>query len=279
LSAARAFGQVVLPSLTPEPRRELVLPRNLFWEGDPSFPGDVPSERVPRLYLFHMQTGYLNSPVGVEDDDSQANDPDSGLAPGTTWDDRLQVALGNYNPFFDFRRRGDPGDVGYYKLHMQYQVFDNPAGGLCLGLHALTPAGLEADGLARGPTVLTPALAWYTELGNESAFHAFVGKDLHANPAWIEHLERSFQYGVAFQSLLPGLQPGQGTSVHLFMEALGRQAGNGDLGARPSTWEFLPGLQWQCGQRWWLSGGLILPVEGHPRLDPDFWQITFSSRF
>jgi hypothetical protein len=235
--------------------------------------------RPDRFAFFRMPAGFLNSPIGLDsDDDEPANNSESQAGP-TSGDDRLQVLLGQDNPFFDFRYRGDPGGPGYYRLHAQYQLLDSNTSGLCLGLRAVTPAGLESEGVAQGRTILTPALAWYQDLGCNFILHGFVGKNVHAASNWTDNIERSLNYGLAVQQPLPGLTPTPNCSVHMFVEALGRQRSNPDLVARPSsTFEMLPGLHWQLGENWWMQGGLLLPM-GTSHLDSNLWQITCSWRF
>jgi hypothetical protein len=84
---------------------------------------------------------------------------------------------------------------------------------------------------------------------------------------------------MAFQEPIPGLSSGTIGSVHFFVEALGRQRSSPDLPTRPPfNWEVLPGLHWQVGENWWLSGGLLLPL-GPSRFETNLWQITCSWRF
>jgi hypothetical protein len=243
--------------------------------------------RPDRFQLFRMPTGFLINPVGLDsDDDDPVNGSDlpTALSPG---EDRLQVLFGQDNPFFDFRYRGDPGGIGFYRLHAQYQLFDSNSSGLCLGLRAVTPAGLEAEGLAQGRTILSPALSWYQDLGSDFVLHGFVGKNVHASANCIDNLERSIHYGLAMQQPFPGLTPSPNCSLHMFVEALGRQRNSPDLVNRPaSTFEMLPGLHWQLGENWWMQGGVLLPMgTSHlepsrtSRLDSGLWQITCSWRF
>jgi hypothetical protein len=236
------------------------------------------SSRADRFQLFRMPTGFLSTPVGLDTDDDDSSENPTLTSPGTG-QDRIQVAVGQDNPFFDFRYRGDPGGYGYYRLHAQYQLADSNSGGLSLGLRAVTPAGLEADGVAQGRTILSPALAWYQDLGSNFVIHGYVGKNLHASSNWTDNLERSLHYGVALQQPIPGLESGTIGSVHMFVEALGRQRSSPDLVDRPeTTFEMLPGLHWQVGENWWMQGGVLLPL-GTSRLDTSLWQITCSWRF
>jgi hypothetical protein len=278
-STARA--QVVFPSEVTAPVFDFVSPPNLHLNLGSSFlESSSPSPRPDRFPLFRMPCGFLANPVGLDsDDDDPAPDPASALLPPSPGEDRLQLALGQDNPFFDFRYRGDPGGVGYYRLQTQYQLLDSSKAGLCLGFRAVTPAGLDADGVARGPTIFSPALAWYQDLGGNLAIHGYIGKNLRASPGWTDNLEKSVHYGLAIQQPFPGLANTSNSGLHVFVEALGRQRSNPDLPDRPtSTFEVLPGLHWQMGDNWWLTGGLLFPM-GTSRLETNLWQITCSWRF
>jgi hypothetical protein len=262
-------------------RADLILPRDysLFAGSGTLETSPTAADAGSRFRLFRMPSGFLSTPIELDTDDDVLLDPVTGLPIPDVNDNRLALALGSDNPYFDFRGRGDLGGVGYYKLHTQYQLLDTRSTSLSVGLMAATPAGVENDGVAGGPTSLKPTLAWYQELEGGTAVHGFVGKSLIAGPRWTDNLERSVAYGVAVQSPFPGLSPPPGHSVHLFVEALGRSRLDDNVSSRPgSTWEFLPGLHWQVGPRWWLSGGMILPVEA-PRIETNLWQFTCSWRF
>ena len=261
--------------------QDLIAPPSLrFNLGNPLQDDTSPPSRPDRFQLFRMPVGFLTNPVGLDsDDDDPLPNPESATAPSFPGEDRIQLILGQDNPFFDFRYPGDPGGVGYYRLHTQYQLLDSSTGGLCLGLRAVTPAGLEADGLARGHTILTPALAWYQDLGGNLALHGYIGKNLRAANGWTDSLERSLHYGMALQQPIPGMSSTTIGSLHFFVEALGRQRSSPDLGASPTfNWEVLPGLHWQMGENWWMSGGFVLPM-GASRPETNLWQITCSWRF
>jgi hypothetical protein len=230
-----------------------------------------------------MPTAIPLDPVGLDND----NDPAVGDTDGSgslsekdaAGDGRVKVAVGADNPFFDFRRPGDPGGVGFYRLHSQVLLFDTQRTGLSMGLRAVTPAGLEADGVADGPTVLSPHFAWFHQVGNGTAIQGFVGKDVRANSHWSDSLDRQINYGLALQSPIPGTESTPGRSVHLFLEALGRYRIDGDPSLRASlNWEVLPGVHWQIGENWWMSGGILMPL-GAARPDARLWQITCSWQF
>lgn len=221
-------------------------------------------------------------PVGLDSDtdtaplDPNAPSPTDKDSPG---DGRLRVALGADNPFFDFRRPGDPGGVGFYRLHSQMLLFDNQKTGLSMGLRAVTPAGVEADGIADGPTVLSPNVAWFHELGKGTAIQGFVEKAVRANSRWSDSLERQINYGLAVHKPVLGGENTPGQSVHVFLEALGRYRIDSDTSQRaPLNWELLPGVHWRLSDSWWMSGGVLMPL-GVPRPDAHMWQITASWQF
>jgi hypothetical protein len=260
--------------------REPVLPRDLILGGlFPSGP-PAPANRPHRIPLFRMQSGFLCEPVGLDQDDSTPGDND-----GPSW---LQLAMGNDNPFFDIRRPGDPGGVGYYKVYSGVQLFDNQRTACAIALHAVTPAGLEMDGVQDGPTVFRPAFSLTHSLDDDgTAIHGFVGRQVHFNPKPGAQY-RGLEYGMALQRPLPAVANGAG-NLYLFVETLGRYRFDADTGTgvrtdsgtvnRPATaWEVLPGLHWRYNDNMWISGSLILPVNTAP-IDPRLWQLTCSFRF
>jgi hypothetical protein len=242
--------------------------------------GDSPQgPRDPRVRLFRMPSAFPTDPVGLDSDSDATTSDADPLSDRDSWDGRLRVAMGADNPFFDFRRPSDPGGVGYYKLHSQLLLFDTQKTGLSMGLQAVTPAGMEAEGLPDGPTILSPNFALFYEVGKGAAIQGFVGKNVRANSRWSEGLERDIQYGVALQSPLPGVETKNNRAVHFFLEALGRYRSEADPNLRnPANWELLPGLHWQMGENWWMSGGVLMPL-APARLDSHLWQITCSWQF
>jgi hypothetical protein len=218
-----------------------------------------PAGKTPRIRLFGMPTGYLSDPLGLNaDDDPPATEPAS--KPASDLDllalARIQVAVGQDNPFFDYRRTGEPGGVGYYRLHSQVQLLDTGTTSLSVGMQAVTPAGLESGGLSDGPTVLSPTLALFQELGGGTAVHGFVGKHILADPArGSDSLNRSLQYGMAVQCPVPGLNAGADQGVYVFVEALGRYPLEGEPSQRRPSWEVLPGIHWRVADNCWMSIG------------------------
>jgi hypothetical protein len=236
--------------------------------------------RVPRIQIFRIPPGFLSDPVGLDSDDT-LTDPEAALLPSAepAGSGAVQASFGVDNPFFDFRAPGDPGGVGFYKLHAQCQLIESERAGLCLGLRAATPAGLDSDGVAQGPTVFSPALSWFRELGGGTALQSFVGDNFHANSRWRDSTGHSLRSGVAVQSQIPGINPGPGQSVHMVVSALGRDRLDSDADRHPlGTWQLVPGVHWQAGDSCWLACGVIVPV-GPARSESGLWQITCSWRY
>src|SRR5437899_511838 len=106
---AGPFDQLPEPIL---PRELAYLPCRQF--ADPSAPNRPASVR-----LFSMPSALPVLPPGLDTDDGFGVTGCPGVRPDSRDDDRLQVGLGGDNPFFDFRRPGDPGGIGYYRLYSQ----------------------------------------------------------------------------------------------------------------------------------------------------------------
>jgi hypothetical protein len=238
------------------------------------------SSRDCPVRLFRMTTGYVTEPVSVPDTDTPAP-ADSAALPANEGETsgKFQVVAGNDNPYFDIRRPGDPGGVGYFRVQSQLQFVDTGRTGCTLGLRAATPAGMEYDGLADGPTVVAPNLAWSYDLGDGTALHGFVGKNVRAGGGWTDNLGRSVEYGVAMQQPLPTPDGGVARNLFLFVQALGRHRPEfqNDL-HKSALWEVLPGLHYRLNESWWMSGAVIVPV-GTSRSDLGLWQITCSWQF
>jgi hypothetical protein len=267
-------------------QKSLLLPPQVLLEGGSRAGGESSSSgRSTPARLFRMPAGYLADPVGLDsDDDNLATLDDPALTsagpPDRGGDNHLGAAFGTDNPFLDFRGPGDPGGVGYYRLHAQYQLFKDGSTSLCLGLRAFAPAGLESDGVANGPTVLSPHLAWYYEWESGAALHGFVGKDVAARPGWDDELGHRLRYGLAIQSPLPIGPTVPGQCLHLFIEALGTSGRLTEtFQHRPAAWGVIPGLYYQLHDNWWMSSGVALPLSGTTRYDSGLLQITCSWRF
>ena len=255
------------------------------WSSDPILPRDLDAEasaaanaaRANRIRLFRITPGFLADPLGLSDPDEPA--PEDQTAPRDTGPDWLTVSMGPDNPFFDLRRPGDPGGVGYYKVNTQVQLFDSRNTGCAVSCQAVKPAGRDNDGLEDGPTVVSPSLSLFHELDDGTAIQGFVGKHVNLNSNWTGQLNQSVQYGMAVQRpILPTGTDGSG-NVFVFVEALGRYRYDAAAGpGSPNVWEVLPGLHWQMAPNWWMSGGVVVPVNT-PTTGVNQWQITCSFQF
>jgi hypothetical protein len=263
-------------------QRQLLLP--LHWD-ELRPPSDNSSARPNRFHLFQMPTGYVKEAVGLDldDDPPQGEFSNSAAATPDGAFNGIQLNVGADNPYFDFRRPGDPGGVGFYRLHSQLQLLDTGKSGVNLALGAVTPAGLENDGVANGPTIFSPALAYYQELWYGTTVQAFVGNHLRANTRAIGRLERNVRCGVAAQQPLPFSlftnDADADPSLFVFVEALGRyRFQDTDQTRQRPPLELLPGVHWRVRDNWWISGGLIVPLCG-PRPENNLWQVTCSWQF
>jgi hypothetical protein len=283
LSAAGAAGQE-LPRSTGDSWREPILPGSLSPRlrfGPVSDTGASSPSRDGPVRLFRMSTGYLVDPVTTDDSDLGQQVPDQAALPATDAEPggKVQIVAGNDNPYLDFRRPGDPGGVGYFRVQSQVQFLETGRAGCTLGLRAATPAGREWDGVEDGPTVLAPSLGWYYDLGAGAGVHGYVGKSVRAGGGWTDNLGRNVEYGLAVHRPVPVPDGGDNRSVFLFVEALGRHRPESFGDSRKAAlWELLPGLHWRMNESWWLSGGVIVPV-GSARSDLGLWQITCSWQF
>jgi hypothetical protein len=231
-----------------------------------------------------MMPGFISDPTGLDLDDGKAPDPDAKPAraedDGPSW---VQFTLGNDNPFFDIRRPGDPGGVGYYRVNSQLQIIDSKSTAFTFGFQAFTPAGLESGGVENGATVVSPALGLFHTLDDGTAFHGFVGKNMNLNTSALTQVpaNRSVQCGVAVQRpLLPAaVQPDGSGSVYWFVEALGRYHYDATQTGAAPIWEVVPGMQWKVNEAMFISGGVSLPVTGDQPVSARLWQITCQFKF
>ena len=279
-----AFGQEIF-AVPPDPAAEPILPKPSElgrWVVSPDEDRSA-AARARCLRLFHMPTGFLSDPVGADvDPDPVPGDPDAAAAPAPDPDGAdlpIGATLFLDRPYFDFRLPGDPGGLGFYRIHTQLQLLENETTGCTIGLQAVTPAGLENDGVEDGPTVLVPNVALYHELFGGLAVQGFLGKYVRLHPGWEDHVGRSLNYGVALAHPVPGFDSGPLPRIDLFVEALGRYRVDGtDSPGAPPVWQLLPGLHWRVGENWWLSGGVLVPL-GTPRVEAGKWQLTCSWQF
>ncbi len=238
-----------------------------------------------RVRLFMMPTGGVND-LAVRDFETSPTEPGI-LSPGADPTDDLKIDM-NFNadnPYFDFRLPRDPGGVGYQRYQTGWAVLDTPESALSLNCQAVTPAGLEADGLASGQTWLSPGLSCFQRLGEDAGLQAFVTKNVRAQLRGGDSpLDGPMRYGMAVHQpcpLLDGWTPGR---VFWFMEAVGNVRTD-DLVTTTTTGNtlprlvVLPGLHFQTAPNCWLSGGVMVPVSSGTRTDQSLWQVTASWRF
>jgi hypothetical protein len=243
---------------------------------------ESPWPRRPNpVRLLGMPSAYLRAPFDGMPDDDPVGEESSLLAAESLADlDRyFQLDLAPHNPFFDFKRRIDPGGAGYYRVYSQVLLAEGGTTGLSLGFRALTPAGVDADGIKSGPTVLSPHLGWFQELGNEITLQAFLGKSVRVRPGWSESMARDVRYGLALQRPISFPDNNYISGLHMYVEALGHYRCDPILGLEPAMrFEVVPGMHWQVNDRWWLSWGLLFPLGVH-HYDNRLWQLTCSRQF
>ena len=169
-----------------------------------------------------------------------ADPTDSPAAADDSGPDWLQVTAGNDNPFFDLRSPGDPGGIGFYKLHTQVQLFDSPNTGCAIAVQAVTPAGRESDGVDDGQTVVSPAVSLFHSLDDGTAIQGFVGKNVNVGSHWSGQLSQSVRYGMAVQRPLLPAGPNGDANFYVFMEALGHY--RYDAVSNPGS----PNTVWRC---------------------------------
>ena len=257
-SCPSAAAQTAIPGLEDLPS-DPVLPRDFSFRCDRHGCEALSGARSPGVRLFSMPSAIPLSPLGL---DSNEDCPDCSAAETEPADERrMQLGMAMDNPFYDFRRRGDPGGAGYYQLYSQVLLWDTSTTALSLGLQAFAPAGLEADGVSNGATHFRPNFAWLHDLGGGVVLQGFIGQSLRAASHWDNELGRSLRYGVALQSPCLGQSWDPNRGVHLFVEALGQYRYDGVTALRPArNWELLPGIQWRLNQNWSLFGGWRFPL-------------------
>ena len=225
----------------------------LIFGAEPFQPTLTP--RTPRISMFHMLPGFLSEPMTilskgdpvVDGADSAAQDTEAGGWEG------LMVSVGSYNPYFDLRRPGDPGGVGYYHLQSQLQVVELPSTSVCLGVRAWMPAGLDVGGVGDGPTTVAPGLGVFQDLGNGTGLHGYVDQNFQG--ACRTH--GPLQYGMGVQCpLTPWADPAD-SNLYFFVEAMGNYdyVGTNYRQGRPQNWDVVPGLHWRVNDTFSMSIG------------------------
>lgn len=257
-------------------------------------PPSSPSTHVPRLRLFRFAPGFLTDPLDLQEEDcdlpgvpkmaSPTLSADTNDGPG--W---IQVGMGSDNPFFDLRRPGDPGGIGYYRVNTQVALLDSSTTSCTFGVQAVTPAGVQFAGVPNGPTVLCPAFSVFHALTDNLGFQGFVSRYVPINSNTnststsnsgdgAPMLQRNFQYGLALQRPLVASGPEGLRNLFVTVGALGTFAPDHDTVKPLPNYDVLPGLQWHVNDNWWVSSGVLVPV-GPVRSAPGQWQLTCSLRF
>lgn len=250
------------------------------WTHEPLWPREIDftpngtvNNRPNRIQLFGITPGFLSDPVGLSDPSDPPTPADDS---GPDW---LQITAGNDNPFFDLRSPGDPGGVGFYKLHTQMQLFDSPNTGCTIAVQAVTPAGRESDGVEDGATVVSPTVSLFHSLDDGTAIQGFVGKNVNVNSRWSGQLDQSVRYGMAVQRPLLPAGPNGDANFFVFLEALGHY--HYDATSSPGSAtnvDVLPGVHYRLAPNWWMSGGFVVPVTS-TQSNVNHWQITCSFQF
>ena len=245
-----AFAQSPATSVVDSWQRPVIgkdLSTALYAGPDPVDSG--PISPTPRILLFHMLPGFLSDPPELSGADDAAADAGTSSSPSGN-QDGFVISFGDDNPFFDPRRPGDPGGVGFVRIHSQVQVLDWGSTSVCFGLRAWTPAGLENGGVQSGSTVMSPGIAVFQEIAAGSALHGFVDQSLHNC-----YHQGPMRCGVALDCPINGLDPVPDRSVFFFVQALGRLDYGADRQGRSMNWAVVPGIQWRLSDTLGLSLG------------------------
>ena len=226
---------------------------------------------TPRFRLFRMMPGFLSDPLGLDaGDDTVAPKDDPALASmkpnllDSSEPNWINVSIGQDNPWFDLRRPGDPGGIGYYRLYSQVQLADLGNTSICLGLNAVTPSGQQDGGLQSGPTILTPGVSVFHDLGNGLALQGYVGQNFRASLR-DDLTDNALNCSMGFQCPMPLLTTRQDQGVYLFVQALANynydsiRASNG---GHATNWEFIPGVHYRLNPNCWMSLGASMNGNG-----------------
>jgi hypothetical protein len=212
--------------------------------------------RPPPVRMYSMLPGFLSDPAGFGGNDDPV---DLASVTGNYFGsgemaasglNGLLLSVGNYNPFFELRRPGDPGSIGYLRVHSQLQVLETGGTSVCLGLRAWTPAGVECGGVSSGPTTIAPGLGVFQDLGSGTGLHGYFDQNFRG--ACRQH--GPLHYGVGMHCPLFPWEQTDDASVYLFMQALGRYDFTGERLGR-KNWEFVPGVYWRFTDNCWFSLG------------------------
>jgi hypothetical protein len=199
-----------------------------------------PSTSTPRLPLFGM-TSFLKNPIDIDDTDTSDSDGDSGMI----------VSFGRYLPNFDSNPTAERRPQGYQKAHAQMQVADLGPTSVFVTVQTLTP-GDGADGIARGPTTVSPSFGVFHDLGYGVGIQGFLGQDVEAHSRWSDGLGTRVRAGVGMQYPVPGLSSDIGDTGWFFLlEARGYY--RYDDASDGVSWKVAPGVHWRASDACWLS--------------------------
>jgi hypothetical protein len=218
-------------------------------------PSTAMDSRLPRIPMYRMLPGFLSDPANVPGPDDNSGDAGHGTGDG------VLVNFGDDNPYFDPRRPGDPGGMGYYRIFSQMQLLDTGSTSVCLGMKAWTPASISDGGTGEGHTFLAPGLGVFQDLGYGTGLHGYVGQqvcaDLHGGTR-----QSALECGMALQCPVPGLVEPTNNGVFLYVQALGRYGCQNYNDAREMELDLVPGVHWRVSDNFWMSlgashGGLL----------------------
>jgi hypothetical protein len=206
--------------------------------------------RTSRIPMPNMLPGFLSEPPGLSSLDDPAES--SSASASTNSPDGFVLTFGDDNPFFDPRRPGDPGGVGFIRIHSQVQVVDWNSTSVCFGLRGWTPAGLENGGVQSGQTVMAPGVGVFQDLGSGTALHGFVDQSFHAGGSH----QGPMRCGMAVNCPLTTTEDTPADrGLFFFVQALGRLDYGSDRQGRAMNWELVPGIHWRLSDSFWLSLG------------------------
>ena len=244
-SMARAQMPTTQPS---EMWQHYVIDRELasaLWIGTDTWES-APTSRTPRIRMFGMLPGFLSEPAEL----TAFDDPADSIGSGSSEMRGFVLSLGDDNPLFDPRRPGNVGGTGFYRVHSQYQVLDWGSTSVCLGLQAWAPAGLECGGAQEGPTVFSPGVGIFHDLGDGSALHGYVGQNFHGRCK-----DGPLNCSMAWHCPVSIWDEQDNSGLFFFVQALGRLDYGSDRQGRPMNVEVVPGLHWRLSDSFWMSLG------------------------
>ena len=190
----------------------------------------------------------------------------------------MQFGAGTDNPYFDLRRPGDPGGIGYYRVNTQVALLNSARTTCTLGMQAVTPSGIQFAG--DGWTHRFVSGLQCLPRGHRSARPSRFRDQERAHLRWgrLAVLQRTVQYGVALQRPLLTDGPEGLRNLFFTVGAMGQLRPDRD-GLRPvPNYDVLPGMQWHVNDNCWLSSAVLVPL-GPVHAAPGQWQLTCSLQF